>query len=176
MTRRNGRHNTRGPRANASGLVTHQPDGRQFGGQDRTFGPGLSAGQAGVQTLGGAGKRGRMAVQTYGSLGYASMGDGSMDMAIRGASGRTFAETSNEEGRVFSGLFCPKGHYLHCHGPFDCHCIKGVRLSAWWAKRPSPLLPDVGSTPAIGSVVSRRPTSRGRSRKRRRSLLRGGRR
>jgi len=137
MTRRNGRHHKRGPRANASGLATHQPDGHRFAGQDRTFGPGLSAGQAGVQTLGGAGKRGPMAVQTYGSLGYASMGDGSMDMAIRGALGRTFAETPNEEGRRFS---------------------------------------DVGSTPASECTVSRRSTSRGRSRKRRRGLFRGRRR
>jgi len=49
---------------------------------DRTFGPGLSAGQGGVQTFGGRGG-GPAAVQTYGSLGYASMGDGSMDMAVR---------------------------------------------------------------------------------------------
>jgi hypothetical protein len=50
---------------------------------NRSFGPGFSAGQGGVQTwpVGG----GPMAVQTYGSLGYASMGDGSMDMAARGS-------------------------------------------------------------------------------------------
>lgn len=58
---------------------------------DRTFGPGLSAGQGGVQTFPGDG--GPMAVQTYGSLGYASMGDGSMDMAVRGA--RRFARTNS---------------------------------------------------------------------------------
>ena len=51
---------------------------------DRTFGPGLSAGQGGVQSFRGGGG-GPIAVQTYGSLGYASMGDGSMDMAVRGA-------------------------------------------------------------------------------------------
>jgi len=50
---------------------------------EQRFGPGLSAGQGGVQTFNGGG--GPMAVQTYGSLGYASMGDGSMDMAARGA-------------------------------------------------------------------------------------------
>jgi hypothetical protein len=49
---------------------------------DRTFGAGFSAGQGGVQTWPGGGP---MAVQTYGSLGYASMGDGSMDMAARGS-------------------------------------------------------------------------------------------
>lgn len=59
--------------------------GRRFA-EVRTFGPGLNAGQAGVETLGGrAGARGPIGVQTYGSLGYASMGDGSMDMAIRGS-------------------------------------------------------------------------------------------
>ncbi len=57
---------------------------------DRTFGPGLSAGQGGVQSFsGGGGGRGAMGVQTYGSLGYGSMGDGSMDMAVRG--GRQYA-------------------------------------------------------------------------------------
>ena len=50
---------------------------------DPTFGPGLSAGQGGVEAFAGAsGPRG---VQTYGSMGYGSMGDGSMDMAVRGA-------------------------------------------------------------------------------------------
>jgi hypothetical protein len=55
---------------------------------DRSFGPGLSAGQGGVQSFagGGGGARG---VQTYGSIGIASMGDGSMDMAVRG--GRQYA-------------------------------------------------------------------------------------
>jgi len=55
---------------------------------DRTFGPGLSAGQGGVQSFAGGG-RGAIGVQTYGSLGYGSMGDGSMDMAVRG--GRQYA-------------------------------------------------------------------------------------
>jgi len=53
---------------------------------DPTFGPGLSAGQGGVQALPPG--RGPIAVQTYGSLGYGSMGDGSMDMASRGGQRR----------------------------------------------------------------------------------------
>lgn len=56
---------------------------------NRTFGPGLSAGQGGVQTFAGGGGRGARGVQTYGSIGIASMGDGSMDMAVRG--GRQYA-------------------------------------------------------------------------------------
>ena len=99
---------------------------------------------------GGGGPMG--GVQTYGSLGYGSMGDGSMDMAVR------------QEGRRFSGLFCPKGYYMHCHKPFDCHCIKGARFSSWWAKRPSPLLPDKAPTPGK-RIRFKRPA---RTRRRRR--------
>jgi len=64
--------------------------------RDPTFGPGLSAGQGGVQTFAGGG--GRPGVETYGSLGYGSMGDGSMDMAVRGA---RFSSTKPREGKMF---------------------------------------------------------------------------
>ena len=71
---------------------------------DRSFGPGLSAGQGGVQSFqGGAGP---MAVQTYGSLGYASMGDGSMDMAVR--QGRRFSKVSDYENKVTCNWWCSK--------------------------------------------------------------------
>jgi hypothetical protein len=65
---------------------------------DRSFGPGLSAGQGGVQTFDGGG--GPMAVQTYGSLGYASMGDGSMDMAARGSIRRYSGNASPHKTKV----------------------------------------------------------------------------
>lgn len=127
---------------------------------DRSFGPGLSAGQGGVQSFEGGGA-GPMAVQTYGSLGYASMGDGSMDMAVR-------------QGRRFSGLFCPPGHYLHCHGGLDCHCVKGARAWKFWQSRPSPLDPQGAPAPSGGmrvrskSPAKTRTKTRTRTRRRRR--------
>jgi len=81
---------------------------------DRTFGPGLSAGQGGVQTFPGGGG-GPIAVQTYGSLGYGSMGDGSMDMAVRGSrrySGKgkmpkRIGPRSSRRARKYSGIRKP---------------------------------------------------------------------
>jgi len=66
-----------------------------------SFGPGLHAGQGGVQTFQG-GRAMPMGVQTYGSLGYGSMGDGSMDMAVRGYAGsgkRSRRKRSRRRGR-----------------------------------------------------------------------------
>lgn len=68
----------------------HQPQGvrRRYGVPGFVYGEPGWAGQGGVQTFPPGSARPR-AVQTYGSLGYASMGDGSMDMARRG--GRRYA-------------------------------------------------------------------------------------
>jgi len=71
----------------------HPTRGMSSAPVDRTFGPGLSAGQGGVQTFAAGG--GPMAVQTYGSLGYASMGDGSMDMASRGSIQRRYSQADH---------------------------------------------------------------------------------
>lgn len=118
---------------------------------ERSFGPGLSAGQGGVQAFEGGG--GPMAVQTYGSLGYGSMGDGSMDMAVR------------QEGRRFSGLFCPPGHYFHCHDG-DCHCVKGARGWKFWEKKPSPLWPQGDSAPAPAKRIRAKSPAKKRRKRR----------
>lgn len=82
--------------AGAGGVAqSPHPNSRMRAMPDRTFGPSLSTGQGGVQILSGGG--GPIAAQTYGSLGYASMGDGSMDMAIRG---RNYASPKSSKKRV----------------------------------------------------------------------------
>lgn len=87
-----------------------QPEGTKrryepedFEPQRRRYGvPGFSYGEPGWAGAGGVAQRplgavrGPRAAQTYGSLGYASMGDGSMDMAVRG--GRRMAGR-NETGQ-----------------------------------------------------------------------------
>ncbi len=83
-------------------MLRAQEEGRLFGVPG--IAPGMPGwgGQAGVaqspRPVRGSAPRGGSApmgaVQTYGSLGYASMGDGSMDMAIRGA---RFAQTAPDD-------------------------------------------------------------------------------
>lgn len=85
--------------------MIEQDTGRRFGVPGIPYPEPGWAGQAGIAQmpyLGAAGCGGRSKhvgdgmVQTYGSLGYASMGSGSMDAAIRGA---RFAATHNKRSR-----------------------------------------------------------------------------
>lgn len=88
-----------------SGIIHRQlQDGRVFGVPGIPPGTPGWAGNAGVaqsphpvrgSRSGGPPPDG--AVQTYGSLGYASMGDGSMDMAVRGARFSHVGSTSDGE-------------------------------------------------------------------------------
>jgi hypothetical protein len=130
---------------------------------DRTFGPGLSAGQGGVQSFRGGGG-GPRAVQTYGSLGYASMGDGSMDMAVRqGGRRRGYAKPWDcaENCWKTSDVLYPGdfGAYQRCLD--TCKEMWG----SFSTKKVYPSQPSVA--PTAGRITSR-PKRRKRKRTRRR--------
>ena len=77
-----------------------EPTGRQFGTPPPGWAGNGGVAQVSLAVARGGEREGPRAVQTYGSLGYASMGDGSMDMAAR-SGGRTFAQTE-QRGRDLS--------------------------------------------------------------------------